>query len=908
MKKNKIQHIMSTDVITASPDCLLKHAVVTMQQQHVVFLVITLDNKPIGILTERDIVRFASEHIDPDLMAVKHVMSCPVMTVSAQANLFTAYEVLSQHKVSHIIVVKDNGCLAGVLTRTHILGGLSIEHFIELKQVEDVMNQHVSFLYGQDTVDQALHAMTEQDSSCVIILRDEQAHGIITEQDIMQLYAQGIKKHTALEDIMSHPVCTIDQQTFIPKARAMMQEKKFRHLVVVDQHKKMIGIISQSNIEQRIEDSYIAFLQALIKQQSQSKKDEYDQFSTLFSQNPNAVFNHHLDGTITMLNSACLALTGFSEQQLISKRADIFIHPQDVHHAMESFNKAIEGKSGHAEFRVLRPAGEVIHVFNSYHPIYIDQKLYRIFSIMHDITEKKEAQQKVKKAEEQAHLLALAMEQAGDSVTITDATGTIKFVNAAFTRITGYAPEEALGKKPSILKSGEQDDAFYRNMWHTITRGRTWNSRLVDRRKNGAFFPAELTISPVKNDHDVITHFIGIKRDLTEREELDGRFRQAQKMEAIGTLVGGIAHDFNNMLAGITGNIYLARHQLNDPSKVLERLDDIEALSFRAADMIQQLLMFARKSSVCMKKTPLKPLLKELFKLLKTSVPENIQLTQDVCHDMLYIHGDATQIHQILMNLINNARDAVACTPMPMISIKLHPCYIDAITAKNKHDFNEGHYAHLSIQDNGMGIETKNLEHLFEPFFTTKEQGKGTGLGLSMVFGAVKSHQGLIEVESTKGKGSVFHLYFPLLQPQSTTSIDTPHTPICRGKGERILLVDDEQSLLETTSAVLQSFNYQLLEAKDGVEALAVFRQEKNIDLIVSDVVMPRCGGLELAKKIRAMGDDTPIILMTGYDTTNVLNANDAPLENTSVLHKPMPFEALSQHIKKVLTEARITS
>jgi len=902
VKSNTIKHIMSTEVITASPNCLLKKAVVTMQRQHVVFLVVTLDNKPIGIVTERDIVRFAGEHIDPDQVAVKHVMSAPIIVVAESATLFTAYQLLSEHKVNHIIVIKDNGYLVGALTRTHILGGLSIEHFTELKQIEDVMTQQVSPLHGSSTVDEGLMVMNQQGSSCVVIMQHEQAIGIVTEQDIMQLYAQGIKKDALLKQIMSHPVYTIDQHMFIPEARAIMQEKKFRHLVVVDHQGKMKGLISQSNIEHRIEASYLAFLQALVKQQS-TKKDTCDQFLILFAENPNAVFNHHLDGTIISINPACIALTGFSEKELIVQQADIFIHPDDIYCAKESFKKAIEGKSGHAEFRVLRPSGEVIHVFNSYHPIYVDHQLHHIFSIMHDITAQKKAQQQVRKAKEKAHLLAVAVEQAGDSVTITDATGAIKFVNAAFSRITGYSAEEALGNKPSILKSGEQDATFYREMWQTITQGKTWHSRLVDRRKNGQFFPAELTISPVKNDQGTITHFIGIKRDLTEREALDSRFRQAQKMEAIGTLVGGIAHDFNNMLAGITGNLYLARYQLHEPSEVVEYLDNIETLSFRAADMIQQLLTFARKSTVAMKKTLLTSLLKESFKLVKTSVPANIQLQQRICRDMLYVHGDVTQIHQMLMNLINNARDAVEDSSNPTITITLTSCYLDEKSAKKKHGLRQGHYAQVSVQDNGSGIDDKHLEHLFEPFFTTKEQGKGTGLGLSMVFGAITSHQGMMEVESTVGKGTTFHLYFPLLTPEPVATVETTRERSCKGNHECILLVDDEESLRKTTATVLKSLHYQVVEAKDGIEALSLLKQHATIDLILSDVVMPRCGGVELGKSIRAMGNNTPIILMTGYDTSHLVSHQDAPIDNCTVLSKPMPFELLSQHIKKTLDE-----
>ncbi len=901
MEASKISELMTRNVISVEPDCQLKQAVFTMQQRKISFLIIAESGKPLGVLSERDIVRLACQHTDPEQLQVQDVMTAPVITVTEDANIFQVYDLLNSKKIRHMVVVNDAGLITGLTTLTNILGGLSIEYFIELKQVANIMSKNICTLNPDDSIQHALEVMTEKRISCVIITDHNKPVGIITERDITRLYSTDILENTTLTNIMSHPVRTTDSGTFIPQANAIMQQEKLRHLIVVNADGSLAGLISQTDIARRIEEHYVGYLRSMVTRQDQDLQYEHARFSIFFVQNPNAVVSYDVHGNIVDVNQAFCRLSGYKQQDLIGKNFEYLIHPEDIASARNSFQKACKDETKHVELRIMQKSGCIAHVFNSYLSIYANHHVHRIYSIMHDITEKKRVGQQLQIAEEKAQLLTQAVECANDAITITDRQGSIEFVNAAFTRITGYTAEEAIGNKPSILKSGEHDASFYKKMWTGITNGKSWQSRLINRRKNGEFFPAELSIAPVFNTEGEITHFVGIKRDLTEQAELEDKFHQAQKMEAIGTLVGGIAHDFNNILAGITGNIYLAKHEAKQLPCVVKRLGKIEQVSLRAADMISQLLTFARKGMVSMEEIPLTSFIKETLKFIHTSVPENIAVHKDVCAEQLHIEGDTTQLHQVLINLINNARDAVEHVDAPSIAIKLESFHADDAFAENHSYFNTGCYAHLSVEDNGSGMSEQQTEHIFEPFFTTKEQGKGTGLGLSMVFGAIKTHHGFVEVASIEGKGSSFHVYIPLLNKKAIAASTSLEKKFANGHGELILLADDEQLVRETNAEVLESIGYRVLQAKDGLEAIEIFRTHwEEVAMVLLDVVMPYLGGMPLAKCIREINTDVPVIFMTGYDKEHVLYGAEN-MSNSKTLTKPVQLDALSRAMRQLL-------
>jgi len=389
---------------------------------------------------------------------------------------------------------------------------------------------------------------------------------------------------------------------------------------------------------------------------------------------------------------------------------------------------------------------------------------------------------------------------------------------------------------------------------------------------------------------------------LKSHEIMERQFLQAQKMEAVGTLVGGIAHDFNNMLAGMNNNLYLVKKKMQGSPDALKNITSIEQLSLRGAELIRQLLTFARKDRVTMKAVRLSPFINETIQLIRSSIPENIEIRHNITTDSLQISGNKTQIHQVLMNLISNAHDALKGVDDSHIIVRLKAFHADDQFVKRYSGLKRGYYARLSVEDNGCGIPNDHIEHLFEPFFTTKEVGKGTGLGLAMVFGAVQTHHGLVDVESVVGKGSVFSIYLPLLESEEATS-EVPYEEVAAtGSGEMILLVDDDMHILESGKAVLEDLGYTVMRAMNGLDAVDTFTTYKNdISLIIMDLVMPRLGGVMAVERIRKIKPDIKVIYSTGYDKEGSL-PGQVPLGTDGViLSKPYNVEELSKTIRNQL-------
>jgi len=500
----------------------------------------------------------------------------------------------------------------------------------------------------------------------------------------------------------------------------------------------------------------------------------------------------------------------------------------------------------------------------------------------------------------QSDKIHIAVEQAGESVMITNRDGIIEYVNRAFCRITGYSEAEAIGRKASLIKSGVQSEGFYAQMWETILGGRIWQGEVADRRKDGSHYPAMLTISPIHAPDGRITHFVGIHEDLSEHKALERQFRHAQKMEALGTLVGGIAHDFNNMLAAMTGNIFLLKYELQGKPGQLELLAQVETVAFQAAEMIRQMLIFARNEQVELAPLQLAPYLKELLKLHRVAVPADIAFEQSISPQSMSVLASPSMLQQVLLNLISNAVDAVRDVPAPRIECALAPFAVDAAFAAAHPGLQPGPHAMLSVSDNGHGIDADHLEHIFDPFFTTKEVGRGTGLGLSMALSTVRLHKGGLTLESEPGKGSTFRILLPLIEGEAVARPEVVFAAI--GHGEKVLLVDDDEGVLKAVGDALRRMGFSVEVSRNGLEGLDRYRKG-GIDLVVLDLVMPVLGGVSAARALLREYPDARILFATGYDRERSLR-NAPDLAHIPLLVKPFDPVRLGNAIRTLLDGA----
>lgn len=490
-------------------------------------------------------------------------------------------------------------------------------------------------------------------------------------------------------------------------------------------------------------------------------------------------------------------------------------------------------------------------------------------------------------------LLDAAVNAASHSIVITDVDGTIEWVNPAFTQLTGYTADEAIGKNPRLLKSGKQDREFYQNLWNTITGGKVWKGELINKRKDGSLYDEEASITPVKDATGKITHFIAIKQDVTEQHQLKERLLRSQRMESIGLLAGGVAHDLNNVLAPIMMAVEMLKQDLTEEDRLI-MLETLESSCNRGSAIIRQVLTFARGVEGEHAVLQVRHLLKDLVKMSRETFPKNITISLDAPGDLWTVSGDATQLHQVLLNLALNARDAMPTGGT--LSIKAENVTLDHPRGYLNCEILPGAYIRLQVKDGGVGIPPDAIARIFEPFFTTKEQGKGTGLGLPTAFGIVKSHDGLLEVESTPGRGTTFLLHLPASEIE-TPNEDIPPSKPPRGNGETILVVDDEAAIRQLTQKILEMNGYMVLLAEDGAEAVACYAQHKaEIALVLSDMMMPVMDGLALVRALRAINPEVRIVGFSGYigDDANTNRFVDLrTLGVRTILEKPVAADRL---------------
>ncbi|MCK5879582.1 MAG: PAS domain S-box protein, partial [Holophagae bacterium] len=453
--------------------------------------------------------------------------------------------------------------------------------------------------------------------------------------------------------------------------------------------------------------------------------------------------------------------------------------------------------------------------------------------------------QELKKMEAEKARLSSVIEQTTESIMITDLTGNLVYVNKGFEKMTGYSAAEALGRNPEFLKSGKTPMETYQEIWTHLFRGDSWWGRLNNLRKNGEPYLEEALIFPLKNPAGQVTHYAGVKVDITEKEELEQQLNQSRKMEAIGKLAGGIAHDFNNILTTIVGNAEMGTVKSRKNSALHRHFTEILVSGKRAAKLTGQLLAFSRRQMIKPVILNLNRVVSELDTMLRRLTGADIHFELRTTRDILPVLADESQIQQILMNLVVNGCDAMAGQPQPRnLSISTGQVFVDEKLVHRFEGVSAGNFALLEVADTGCGMSEELINHIFEPFFTTKPMGKGTGLGLATVYGILKQNNAIIDLKSTLGLGATFRVYWPIAKGEIQQDQQPEPSDDVKARGdETILLVEDNDGVRRFVTDGLNRLGYQVVPVENGQKAVSVLEKHpEDISLVFTDVIMPEMG------------------------------------------------------------------
>jgi PAS domain S-box-containing protein len=638
-------------------------------------------------------------------------------------------------------------------------------------------------------------------------------------------------------------------------------------------------------------------------------REEATMFRVAFEQAPVGICLVNPDGRFLNVNGKFCDMLGYSVSELLSRTFQDITHPDDLGSSIEWFRNSLAGETTIADLekRYLHKEGHVVWgIVRGFLLRNVDGSARFFITHVQDITERKRAEEALRESEEKYKEL---YEEAPMGYMEYDNKGRITKVNRRELEMLGYTAEEVVGEPAwNFVMEKEKGQELIK----AKLAGDKPPSKDLERtyiRKDGTTFPGLIQDAIFKDRSGRIMGIRSTILDITERkraekerEKLEAQLRQAQKMEAAGRLAGGVAHDFNNMLGIIIGNVELAKMEVEPSEPIHNELQEIQKAAQRSANIVRQLLAFARKQTVSPKVVDLNDAVSGMLKMLRRLIGEEIELAWIPGHDLWPVKIDPSQVDQILANLAVNARDAIA--GVGKVTVETANAVFDESYCREHEEALPGKHVLLALSDTGSGMTPEIMEHLFDPFFTTKEVGKGTGLGLATVYGIVKQNKGFIYVYSELGKGTTFKIYLPKLEGEAVVAPEkTDEKKIPKGT-ETVLVAEDEGALLNLARAILTRQGYTVLTARTPSEALSLAEEHQGeIHLLLTDVVMPEMNGRELMEKLYAKRPNIKGLFMSGY-TANVVAHHGVLDKGVHFIEKPFSPIALGEKVREVLDKA----
>ncbi|MBN2060050.1 MAG: PAS domain S-box protein [Deltaproteobacteria bacterium] len=629
-----------------------------------------------------------------------------------------------------------------------------------------------------------------------------------------------------------------------------------------------------------------------IEEALRESQKRYQELADSLSQ---VIFESDISGNVTYANTFAFSLFGYTQDDF-EKGLNILqmLSPDDEKRAFNNIQRVMQGEILEGvEYTARKKDGKTFPAIVYSSLITRKNKPSGLRGILVDLTRIKETEKALRESEEKYRDL---VERANDGIIIVK-DGILKYANPSIVKLTGYNLDELIGVPFSdFIIPEDREKLIERNNMRINGHDVIPIYETAIKHKNGGRIDIEVNAGIITYEGRPAN--LVILRDITERKKILARLQHTQKMESIGTLAGGIAHDFNNILSPIIINSEMAMMDTPPDSPVQQNLQQILKAGARAKELVGQILTFARRSEE--EKIPLKTsqIVKEVVKLMRSTIPSTIDIQCDFKTVKDIILGDPTQMNQILMNLCTNAAYAMR-EKGGLLKITLSDEYIESDGREQFLDLDPGHYIRMSVIDSGSGIAPEILNRIFEPYFTTKRPGEGTGMGLALVHGIVNSYNGSVTVESEIGKGTIFHVLLPVIEEEVSFPLE-PKIELPEGS-ERILLVDDEKNIVDIMQSILERLGYEVTARTSSIEALEAFRYKpKAFDLLITDMTMPNMTGKDLAKEIMSIRKYFPVILCTGF-SEQIDERKALEMGISAFVMKPVLMKELANTVREVL-------
>ncbi len=794
---------------------------------------------PIGIITERDIVQFQKLELDLARLSSQTVMSAPLFPLSLEDSLWTAHQQMQQHRVQRLVVTGPQGELKGVVTQTSLLQALDP---VEMHRVLELLQHKVQQLEAKNK-------------------RLLQSRATQAEEELHTAHAT-LERRSAELTNMNQELQTTLQDLQVAEEGLRVQNEELRS------NRQIIEVQRQ-----RYEDLFNFAPDGYLITDPVGRIQEANQsIGILLSTDPKNLVGHPLSSFVPLSERKTF------RTQLNRLTAGIQDSPpQQQKQRWELTLQTSEGEGFPVAVTVAARQDA-------------QGRLIGLRWSIRDIIERKRMEQKVY---EQAALLDVVT----DAIFVQGLDNQILFWSQGAETLYGWTASEALRKDAKALlhrDSGPQFEAIQQ----ALAEQDQWRGELRQVAKAGRAIIVDSRWTLMKDEAGNPKSTLVVNTDITEKKQLEAQFLRAQRLESLGVLAGGIAHDLNNILTPILASTQLLPLKFPQADPQTQRLLEMLKVSAeRGATLVKQVLSFSRGVEGEYVVLQVRHLISEILQMAEETFPKSIELHTNIPQDLWTIYGDATQLHQVLMNLCINARDA-----MPnggFLRISAENLFIDEPLARRNLEAQVGPYILITVSDTGVGVPPDSLDKIFDPFFTTKEVGQGTGLGLSTVLGIVKNHGGFVQACSEVGQGAQFQVYLPIAETPEGSQIEEPEPPL--GKGELILIVDDEALIREMTKTSLETYNYKVLTASNGIEAISLYGQHKDsVNAVLMDMMMPSMDGVAAIRTLQRSNPQVKIIAVSGLAASDQLAAAMATGVET-FLPKPYTSEALLKTLHEVL-------